>query len=349
MAGPGPPVDAPADRRRGDRGAEGHDPRLRPVRLPARLDGLGGGGDLPRHRQARRRERCAAPARTAEGLGRQRAVRSCRRCWTLERIQQEFNASQPGGKRVSLADLIVLGGCAAVEQAAKQAGTTCRSPSGRDARTPHRSRPMPRPSPCSSRRPTASATTSRKGTGSRRSTAYRAGVPAEPLRPRADGPRRRPARAGRQRGSVPARRLHEASRDVEQRLLREPARHGHEVGAHLRRRATRGATAEPASSGGREPQSTSSSGRTPSSAPWPRSTRAWTPGRIRAGLRRRVGQGHESRSLRPRLSGPPGGTSALITCRILASMAGLLLVLSPFDPTASCWQCAADSLLHVET
>jgi catalase-peroxidase len=40
----------------------------------------------------------------------------------LERIQKDFNASQPGGKKVSLADLIVLGGCAAVEQAAKQAG-----------------------------------------------------------------------------------------------------------------------------------------------------------------------------------------------------------------------------------
>ena len=41
---------------------------------------------------------------------------------TLEQIQQEFNGSQSGGTRVSLADLIVLGGCAAVEQAAKQAG-----------------------------------------------------------------------------------------------------------------------------------------------------------------------------------------------------------------------------------
>jgi len=41
----------------------------------------------------------------------------------LEGIQQEFNSSQAGGtKRVSLADLIVLGGCAAVEQAARNAG-----------------------------------------------------------------------------------------------------------------------------------------------------------------------------------------------------------------------------------
>ncbi|MDD1651009.1 MAG: catalase-peroxidase, partial [Methylococcaceae bacterium] len=41
---------------------------------------------------------------------------------TLEGIQAAFNAAQGGGKQVSLADLIVLGGCAAVEQAAKTAG-----------------------------------------------------------------------------------------------------------------------------------------------------------------------------------------------------------------------------------
>jgi catalase-peroxidase len=41
---------------------------------------------------------------------------------TLEQVQQSFNAAQSGGKKVSLADLIVLGGCAAVEQAAKNAG-----------------------------------------------------------------------------------------------------------------------------------------------------------------------------------------------------------------------------------
>jgi catalase-peroxidase len=41
---------------------------------------------------------------------------------TLERIQSEFNAAQAGGVRVSLADLIVLGGCAAVERAATDAG-----------------------------------------------------------------------------------------------------------------------------------------------------------------------------------------------------------------------------------
>ena len=40
----------------------------------------------------------------------------------LEKVQKEFNAAQTGKKRVSLADLIVLGGCAAIESAAKKAG-----------------------------------------------------------------------------------------------------------------------------------------------------------------------------------------------------------------------------------
>ncbi|MBP7392299.1 MAG: catalase/peroxidase HPI [Zoogloea sp.] len=41
---------------------------------------------------------------------------------TLEAIQNDFNGAQSGGKKISLADLIVLGGCAAVEAAAKKAG-----------------------------------------------------------------------------------------------------------------------------------------------------------------------------------------------------------------------------------
>jgi len=50
------------------------------------------------------------PAELARALG------------VYERVQQQFNAAQTGGKRVSLADLIVLGGCAAVEAAARKAG-----------------------------------------------------------------------------------------------------------------------------------------------------------------------------------------------------------------------------------
>jgi len=46
----------------------------------------------------------------------------------LAAIQKEFNASQSGGKKVSLADLIVLGGCAAIEKAAKAAGHEVKVP-----------------------------------------------------------------------------------------------------------------------------------------------------------------------------------------------------------------------------
>ncbi len=46
----------------------------------------------------------------------------------LEKIQLDFNRSQTGGKKVSLADLIVLGGCAAVEEAAKKAGNNVEVP-----------------------------------------------------------------------------------------------------------------------------------------------------------------------------------------------------------------------------
>ena len=46
----------------------------------------------------------------------------------LEAIQTAFNASAAGGKKVSMADLIVLGGCAAIEKAAKDAGTDVKAP-----------------------------------------------------------------------------------------------------------------------------------------------------------------------------------------------------------------------------
>jgi catalase-peroxidase len=47
---------------------------------------------------------------------------------TLEKIQMDFNNAQSTGKKVSLADLIVLGGCAAVEAAAKKAGHDVKVP-----------------------------------------------------------------------------------------------------------------------------------------------------------------------------------------------------------------------------
>ena len=56
------------------------------------------------------------PAQLAKALG------------VLEKIQKDFNGAQSGGKKVSLADLIVLGGCAAVEKAAKTAGNDVEVP-----------------------------------------------------------------------------------------------------------------------------------------------------------------------------------------------------------------------------
>ncbi|MGN0308533.1 MAG: peroxidase family protein, partial [Lachnospiraceae bacterium] len=46
----------------------------------------------------------------------------------LEKIQAEFNATQQGNKKISIADLIVLGGCAGIEEAAKRAGHTITVP-----------------------------------------------------------------------------------------------------------------------------------------------------------------------------------------------------------------------------
>ena len=66
---------APPDRRCGHCRAQGQHPRFRPLRLPAGLGRLGVCLDLPRHRQARRRQRGAHPPRAAVGLGRQCEVR----------------------------------------------------------------------------------------------------------------------------------------------------------------------------------------------------------------------------------------------------------------------------------
>ena len=91
---------------------------------------------------------------------------------TLEGIQAEFNS---GGKTVSLADLIVLAGCAGVEQAARNAATTYRSPSRRVALTRRRSGPTRSRSPCWSRRRTGSATTCRQGRRASRKSCWWSG------------------------------------------------------------------------------------------------------------------------------------------------------------------------------
>ncbi len=76
---------------------------------------------------------------------------------------QRLVRRQGSGKKVSLADLIVLAGCAGVEQAAKAAGHPVEVPFSPGAPTPRRSRPTCSPSRCWSRSPMVSATTSRPG------------------------------------------------------------------------------------------------------------------------------------------------------------------------------------------
>ena len=83
---------------------------------------MGGGGELPRHGHARRGQRRSDPAGAAAQLEVNQPAELANVLEILGRVQGEFNDSQSGGKKVSLADLIVLGGCAAVEQAARNAG-----------------------------------------------------------------------------------------------------------------------------------------------------------------------------------------------------------------------------------
>jgi catalase-peroxidase len=129
---------------------------------------LGLGLDLPRQRQARRRQRRAYPPRAAEGLGGQPAGRAGEGAGALEAIKKAFNAAQTGGKKVSLADLIVLGGCAAVEAGAKKAGHDVKVPfyAGPHA-TPRRSRPTAESFAVLEPKQTGSATT-RQGHEGRR-------------------------------------------------------------------------------------------------------------------------------------------------------------------------------------
>jgi catalase-peroxidase len=76
-----------------------------------------GGANGARIRLAPQRDwRVNQPAELAKALA------------ALEKVQRDFNSAQSNGKRVSLADLIVLGGCAAVEEAAKRAGHSVKVP-----------------------------------------------------------------------------------------------------------------------------------------------------------------------------------------------------------------------------
>ena len=90
--------------------------------LPAGLHRVGGRLVLPRQRQARRRQRRAHPPRAAERVGGQRPRPAGDGAAHPGGDPAGLQRRPAGGKQVSLADLIVLAGGAAVEQAAKDAG-----------------------------------------------------------------------------------------------------------------------------------------------------------------------------------------------------------------------------------
>ncbi|OOK74054.1 catalase/peroxidase HPI [Mycobacterium kansasii] len=93
----------------------------------------------------------------------------------LERIQQEFNGSASGGKKISLADLIVLAGSAAVEKAAKDAGYEISVHFAPGEPTPRRRTPTWSRSRCSNHGPMGSATTCVPARRLRSSTCWSSG------------------------------------------------------------------------------------------------------------------------------------------------------------------------------
>ena len=192
---------------------------------------VGGRGELPRHRQAGRGERRPDPPRAAARLGGQRAGRARRgAARPSKRIQQDFNGAQSGGKKVSLADLIVLGGCAAVEQAARDAGhdvTVPFAPGRTDA-----SQEQTDVETFAVLEPTADGFRNYLRAGEKLPPEQRLldranllTLTAPEMTVLVGGLRA----LGTNHGQLGARCVHRPARDVDQRLLREPARHGHGV------------------------------------------------------------------------------------------------------------------------
>ena len=133
---------------------------------------------------------------------------------TLEQVRSDFNGSQTGGKQVSLADLIVLAGGAAIEQAAAVAGHDVAGPvlAGPYRRLPGADRRRLVRGPRADRRRVPQLPPARRQAPAR-GIADRPGQPARPDRPGDDGARRRPACPRRLRRTDGARRPHEPTRD----------------------------------------------------------------------------------------------------------------------------------------
>ena len=154
----------------------------------------------------------------------------------LEAVQKEFNGSAKGGKKVSLADLIVLGGGAAVEKAAQAAGVNVKvrfTPGRGDASQQETDVEFGRRAGAALRR--LPQLSQRQGVHGARGGHDRQGAASDPHRAGADGSDRRAARARRERRLFKARRLYQQARRAQQRLLRQSPRHGDPMASRRRR------------------------------------------------------------------------------------------------------------------
>ena len=198
--------------------------------------GLGLGLDLPRLGSARGSQRGAHSLGAAARLGRQSADAAWPRAAGARQHPGRLQRRTDGGKRISLADLIVLGRGGRGRARCCQRRASVVVPFTRVAWTPAPNGPTSHPSPCWSRSRMASAAISAPAcTPAETLLIDRAQLP-DPECAGDDGAAGRPARARREPRWLGARRLHAAPRHPEQRLLRQPARRRHRWRRHLARR-----------------------------------------------------------------------------------------------------------------
>ena len=173
---PVPAVDHRVDRRRGHRLAQGEAPRFRALDLPTGLHRVGVGGELPGYRQAGRGERRPDPPRTTAQLGDQQSQRTGPGAAGSRAdpagLQQLAVRWEEGLARRPDRARWVRGRRAGGEE---RWSRRHRARSRRGARTRHRSRPTSSRSPCSNRRRTASATTSKPERSCRRKRCWWSG------------------------------------------------------------------------------------------------------------------------------------------------------------------------------
>ena len=192
-------------------------PRVRPVRFPTGDDGLGVRSDVPRQRQARRRQRCAHPARAAEGLGGQSAGRAGagpaeagRNPQGLQQRAVWREESLAGGP--DRAGRLCGGRSGGESGRPRREGSLLAGTHGRIAGADRRGifrRAGAEGGRVPQLRPQGTRGFSRRAAGGQ-------GAAAATDRSRNDGPDRWPARLECKRRSVTARCLHQATRDTDQ-------------------------------------------------------------------------------------------------------------------------------------